>query len=136
VTKEQQQIVVRHAKKVIALHRHRTEAMSEDPVYRSLFVLADGADPHWEAGNQHRFALPEIALGTAEPLVGLIETTREDKSFRQEISAILRLPPFHRHTFLNGWIEEARRRAAPAEFVAALSALLDDDIAAKARQLI
>jgi len=71
-----------------------------------------------------------------ETFVSLIQLAREDSEMGQTLQGLLGLDDFNRKSLLGSWIEEARLRGAPEEFVRALGYLRDDDIARQARELL
>ena len=71
-----------------------------------------------------------------ETFVTLIQVAREDEHIRRTLRSLLGLDPFHRRSLLNQWLADLRRRRAPDDFIQALTCLLDDDVAAKALELI
>lgn len=71
-----------------------------------------------------------------EEFITLIRVAREDREVRTQLAAILAQPSFHRQSLLNAMISEMKLKAAPLEFINAIACLLDDAIAAKARELI
>ena len=75
-------------------------------------------------------------VGDNEVFVTLVSAAREDREFLRTLSTVLSLPPFQRHSLLNSMIQEMVLRSEEADLIAAVSALLDDDVAAKAAELI
>jgi len=75
-------------------------------------------------------------VGDNEAFVTLVAAAREDRELLRTLSTILSLPTFQRHSLLNSMIQEMVLRSEEADLVAAVSALLDDDVAAKAAELI
>jgi len=71
-----------------------------------------------------------------ETFVSLIQLAREDSEIGQRLLGLLGLDDFNRKSFLGSWIEEARLRGAPEEFVRALGYLRDDEIAHQTRELL
>ena len=68
--------------------------------------------------------------------VTLLRVAREDADVRRTLTWLLRLPPFHRKSMLNTLIHKMKLQQAPADFVAAIEALLDDNVAQKAGETI
>lgn len=68
--------------------------------------------------------------------VRLIQVLKEDPRIRKTLKSILSLDAFHRKSALNTWLEELRLKKAPQRFRAALSCLLDDNIAKKTLEII
>jgi len=79
---------------------------------------------------------PEKTVGDNETFVTLIRVAQEKPEARKTFGGILRQSPFHRQSMLNTLIEEMKLKGAPAEFVSALSALLNDDVADRAMEMI
>ena len=75
-------------------------------------------------------------VGDNPTFVTLVAAAREDGELSRSLSAILRLPSFQRQSLLNSMIQEMKLRSEPPDLIAAVSALLDDDIAAKVAELI
>ena len=76
------------------------------------------------------------SVGRNETFVTLIRVAREDKEIGNQLVGILMQSSFHRKSLLNDMINEMRFRSAPVEFVNAIACLLDDAVAAKAKELI
>jgi hypothetical protein len=75
-------------------------------------------------------------VGDNEAFVTLVSAAREDRDLQRTLSRILSLPTFQRNSILSSMIQEMVLRAEEADLIAAVSALLDDDVAAKAAELI
>ena len=75
-------------------------------------------------------------VGDNEVFVTLIRVAQEDADVRRTLIGILKQPPFHRKSMLNTLIQTMKAQRAPAEFVAAIAALLDDEVAQKAAEVI
>jgi hypothetical protein len=75
-------------------------------------------------------------VGDNEAFVTLVSAAREDRELKRTLSRVLSLPTFQRRSLLNSMIQEMVLRSEEADLVAAVSALLDDDVAAKAAALI
>jgi len=71
-----------------------------------------------------------------EPFITLIRVARENAEVNEELWRILALDDFNRKSTLNTLIERLHYKQAPGEFISALEALLDDNVAAKALELI
>jgi hypothetical protein len=71
-----------------------------------------------------------------EAFVTLIRVAQKDAGIRKQLQAILAQPAFHRKSLLNTFITDMRFRSAPAEFVAAITCLLDDEVAEKVHEMI
>jgi hypothetical protein len=68
--------------------------------------------------------------------VTLMRVAQEDADVRRTLTGLLRQEPFHRKSMLNTLIQTMKLQRAPADFVAAIAALLDDEVAQKAAELI
>ncbi len=71
-----------------------------------------------------------------EAFVTLMRVAQEDADVRRILAGILGQSPFHRKSLLHTWVEEMKLKGAPVDFVSAIGALLDDDVAEKARKMI
>ena len=80
--------------------------------------------------------MADKSVADQELFISLIRTAQEDAVIRKRIMAILRQPVFHRKSMLNTLIAELKMQSAPAEFVQAIACLFDDDVAAKAWELL
>ena len=78
----------------------------------------------------------EPTVGDNQAFVTLVAAARKDRELSRSLSAILSLPSFQRQSLLNSMIQEMLLRSEPADLIAAVSALLDDDVAAKVAELI
>ena len=76
------------------------------------------------------------SLADNDVFVTLIRVAQEDADMRRILMGILQQPPFHRRSMLNNAIQTMNLRGAPANFVAAVTALLDDEVAEKAAEMI
>jgi hypothetical protein len=70
-----------------------------------------------------------------DTFVTLIQLAREDAEIRKTIQAILSQPPL-RKAMVKALIDDMTRRSAPVDFVTAVAALLDDEIARRAGEII
>jgi len=75
-------------------------------------------------------------LGENDVFVTLIRVAQEDADVRRTLMGLLQQPSFHRRSLLNTLIDAMKLQGAPADFVAAVAALLDDRVAEKAAQMI
>lgn len=78
---------------------------------------------------------PKTIAGN-DVLVALLRVAQEDADVRRTLTGLLRLPPFHRKSMLNTLIQTMKLQHAPKDFVAAIAALLNDDVAQKAAETI
>jgi len=76
------------------------------------------------------------AAGVDETFVRLIQIATEDQKIREQILHILSLDSFNRKSALNTYIHNMRLKGAPAEFISAIAAFLDDGVAEKALSLL
>ena len=75
-------------------------------------------------------------LGENDAFVTLIRVSQEDPDMKKTLSGILAQSSFHRKSLLNTMIAEMKLKSAPIDFVNAISALLDDGVAEKVRDVI
>ena len=75
-------------------------------------------------------------VGDNEVFVTLVSAAREDRELLRTLSTVLSLPTFQRYSLLSSMIQEMVLRSEEADLIAAVSALLDDDVAAKVAELI
>jgi len=76
------------------------------------------------------------SVGDNETFVTLIRVAQEDPEVRKTLAGILGQSPFHRKSLLNTLIQEMKLKGAPADFVFAIGALLDEAVAQQAAELI
>ena len=76
------------------------------------------------------------SVGENEVFVTLIQVAREDAEVRSTLLSILSLDSFNRKSFLGGWAGRMRLQGAPEDFVQALLYLRDDQVAAKALEIL
>jgi hypothetical protein len=69
------------------------------------------------------------AVEENDAFITLMRVVQEDPDVRKTLAGILQQPPFHRKSLLNTLIREITLKGAPADFVAAISELLNDDVA-------
>ena len=87
-------------------------------------------------GQKGLMRRPQKAVGDNETFVTLIRVAQEDPEVRTTVTGILGQTPFHRRSLLNTLVEELKLKKAPADFICAISALLDDDVAERARRML
>lgn len=75
-------------------------------------------------------------MEASESLVYLLQLAHEDSDIFEQLSFILSLEPFHRKSALNSLVDEMKIKGAPEEIVAAMSILLDNKIAQKAKEIM
>ena len=75
-------------------------------------------------------------VGDNPAFVTLMAVVREDPELSRSLSMVLSLPSFQRQSLLNSMIQEMTMRSEQADLIAAVSALLDDAVAAKAAEMI
>ena len=71
-----------------------------------------------------------------EAFVTLMRVAREDPEIGRMLNTILGLDRFNRKSLLNTWVEELTMKSAPRDFIEAVGSLVDDDIAARALEVI
>lgn len=84
----------------------------------------------------HSFLKRWQAHSGSDPFVSMMSVAREDQAIQQHLLAILRQNRFNRHSLLNTWITDLQMQGAPESFINALAFLLDDDVAARALDLL
>lgn len=72
----------------------------------------------------------------SDPFISMISVAREDPAIQQHLLAILRQSSFNRHSLLNTWIRDLQMQGAPESFINALAFLLDDEVAARALEVL
>lgn len=77
-----------------------------------------------------------IAVEEHHEFVVLIQAARNDTEFRREVLDVLRLEPFHRRSYLGGFVAEMQLKGAPAEVVEAVGLLRDNHVAERAIMLL
>ena len=75
-------------------------------------------------------------VGDNETFVTLIQLAREDPQVGQTLRSILAQPPLQRKALVKALVDDMSRQSAPADFVQAIAALLDDEVARKAAEII
>ena len=83
---------------------------------------------------RRRASKPTVADN--EEFVTLVSAVREDRELSRSVSAILHLPSFQRQSLLNSMIQEMMLKSEKPDLIAAVSALLDDAVAARVAELI
>ena len=84
--------------------------------------------------NQHKSEIQSI--GDNDTFVHLIRAAQEDPTFAATLCGILRQPSFHRTSFLNTMVAGMKADGVNDEFIQAITALTDDDIAKTALELL
>ena len=74
--------------------------------------------------------------GDSAMFVTLMRVAREDAGVRKVLTEIVDQPPLRRKALLDAVIPGMRAKGAPEEFIEAIGFLLDDAVAAKAREMI
>ena len=72
-------------------------------------------------------------VGDDDAFALLIMAAKDDKGFRDQITAILSLASFHRRSLLNTLLQTLRMKQAPEELIRSVGYLLDDEVAERAR---
>ena len=75
-------------------------------------------------------------MGDNQTFVTLVAAAREDPQLSHSLLAVLNLPSFQRQSLLNSIVQEMRLRSEAADLIAAVAALRDDGVAAKAVELM
>ena len=75
-------------------------------------------------------------VGDNDTFVTLMRVAQEDSEIREVLDAILGQPSLRRKYELSRLIERMKAQGAPADFVLAIDALLDDQVADKAYEMI
>ena len=75
-------------------------------------------------------------VGDNETFVTLIQLARQDPQVGGTLRTILAQPALQRKALVKALVDDMSRRSAPADFVQAIAALLDDEVARKAAQII
>lgn len=68
--------------------------------------------------------------------VTLISVAQDSPQIRVQLLSILDQTPFQRQSLINTWIEDLKLAGAPRELQTALTALLDEEVADRARLLL
>jgi len=71
-----------------------------------------------------------------ENFVRLMVLARQDPGIRSQLLNILMQDAFQRQSALNTWIEDMRIKGAPPELISAISCLLNENLANKARDIL
>ena len=71
-----------------------------------------------------------------EPLVTLLKAMRKDPVINKKVVNLLKMDSFPRHIVLSNWLEQLRRKNAPAKLTQILLYLFDDIVAEKVLLLI
>ena len=77
-----------------------------------------------------------VRVSQDDTFITLIQVAREDPEVGMNLKRILSLDGKRRKIFITSWLEDMKHQGAPADFMAAVSYLIDDDIAEKALALI
>ena len=77
-----------------------------------------------------------VTVGDRESFVTFMRVAQEDPEVRKTLAAILGQPSFHRKSLLNTLVQRMKMQGAPPDLVFAVGALLDDEVAKKANELI
>jgi len=68
--------------------------------------------------------------------VTLISVAQDNPQIRIQLLSILNQRPFHRKSLINTWIADLKLAGAPRELQTALAAILNEDVADRARSLL
>ena len=75
-------------------------------------------------------------VGDNETFLTLVLAAREDPALSHSLLAVLSLPSFQRQSLLSSILQEMTLRSEEAELIAAVAALRDDGVAAKAAEVL
>jgi hypothetical protein len=75
-------------------------------------------------------------VGENDTFVTLIQLARQDPQVGLVLKSILAQPALKRISMVKALVDEMARRSAPADFVGAIAALLDDEVARKAAEML
>jgi hypothetical protein len=76
------------------------------------------------------------SVGDIDGFVTMLRAACEDRSMHATLDKILTLPNHQRHTLLEQLLQDMRRRGAPADLMAAIACLSDDQVAEQAYKVI
>ncbi len=76
------------------------------------------------------------SIAENEDFITLIRVAQEDSEIKSQLSSILALDAFNRKSALNTFLEELRLRQAPKEFISAIAALLDEEVAEQVLKIL
>ncbi len=80
--------------------------------------------------------MSEKPMTADEVFVNLIAVAQEDPKIHTFIKEVAALKDFDRQSLINTFIKEMALKGAPAEFIKAIAALRDPQIAEKIRELL
>lgn len=75
-------------------------------------------------------------LSADEVFVNLISVAKEDQKIHSFITTVVSMNDFDRQSLVNTFIKEMALKGAPAEFIKAIAALRDPDLAGKIKELL
>ena len=75
-------------------------------------------------------------VGDNQTFLTLLAAAEEDPELSHSLLVVLKLPSFQRQSLLNSIIQEMRLRSEEADLIAAVASLRDDDVAARAAELL
>ena len=75
-------------------------------------------------------------VGDNDTFVTLIQLAREDPQIGLVLKSILAQPALKRKSLVKALVDDMTRQSAPADFIQAIAALLDDEVARKAAEII
>jgi hypothetical protein len=90
--------------------------------------------PRWKEQEKRR--AQQMPVAENESFVALIAAAREDRVIRDRVLAIAGLDAFNRDSMLNTILTDLKLQGAPAELLGSLSALKDDNIALRVREVL
>jgi len=75
-------------------------------------------------------------VGDDDAFALLVMAAADDRRFKDQLTAILTLPSFHRRSLLNTLLQEMQMKQARPALIRAVRFLLDDAVAAKALEIL
>ena len=81
-------------------------------------------------------SMKENKLTADEVFVNLIRVAQEDSKISKFLKAVVSLDDFERQSLVNTFISEMALKGAPAEFIKAIAALREHDLAEKVKELL
>lgn len=76
------------------------------------------------------------SVGQIEGFITLLRAACDDPGVRERLGRLLALPDDRRRALVNAWVSDLLIGQAPRDFTMAIACLLDDAVAAKAREVI
>lgn len=76
------------------------------------------------------------SIGDNDTFVSMIITASEDREIKEAIKTILNIPTVQRKVLILEIVQTMKNDSVPKDFIAAIAALTDEDIAAKVREVL